>query len=151
MAKSGGQPKAKKGGRKAKCANGMASDKPYSQDDLLRALKHELRREILRLMHASGEPLGPAQIERTLKLGAGPKDQLTGVSYHVRILRDFKIVSLDRTEPARGATEHLYASEASDDPWVRGLLKRTREDDEASLWPRGRPQGSKRVAKKKRR
>jgi hypothetical protein len=128
-------------------ANG---EKPYSDEDLLRALNHHLRGQILRLLHSSREPLGPAQIERELKLDPGHGNRLSDVSYHTKVLAKFNAVSMVGTRMVRGATEHFYASLVSDATWVRGLLSRTQESDEAALWPNGRNQGGERTPRGKR-
>lgn len=140
MAKSGERPKAKtkKSAGKGKRANGA---KPYGEDDLIKALNHALRRQTLRLLHASRKPLSPAQIEAKLELGKVPKDQLSQVSYHVKVLVRFKVLSLVDEQQVRGAMEHFYASEVSSNAWVRSTLKRTQKSDEAQLWPKGRRGG----------
>jgi DNA-binding transcriptional ArsR family regulator len=151
MAKSGGRPKAKKGAGKAKRAQGAPSDKPYKEDDLIRAVNHPLRRQILRLLHSSRDPLSPMQIEKTLELGDEPKENLSTISYHVRVLADYKISPKVGQRQVRGAMQRFYVSEVSDSACVRGLLKRTLESDEAQLWPKGREQSGKKAPKKKRR
>lgn len=138
MAKSGERPKAKKGAGKAKRANRA---KRYEEDDLIKALNHALRRQTLRLLHSSRGPLSPAQVEAKLELGDGPKDQLSQVSYHMKVLVRFKVVSLVDEQQVRGAMEHFYVSEVSNNTWVRNSLKRTQKSDEAQLWPKGRRGG----------
>lgn len=115
-------------------------EEPCRDEQLLRALIHRLRRQTLRLLHASPEPLSPCQIERELKLGRGQKRKLSDVSYHIRALADLNAVSLVYTEPIRGATEHFYTSEVSDIGWLCGVLSRTQQSDEAQLWPGDRQQ-----------
>jgi DNA-binding transcriptional ArsR family regulator len=138
MAKSGERPKAKKSAGKGRRANGA---KPYEEDDLIKALNHALRRQALRLLHASRKPLSPAQIEAKLELGEAPKDQLSQVSYHVKVLVRLKVISLVDEQQVRGAMEHFYTSEVSSNAWVRNSLKRTQKSDEAQLWPKGRRGG----------
>lgn len=128
-------------------ANG---EKPYTDEDLLRALNHRLRRQILRLLHSSREPLSPTQIERELKLDPGHGNRLSDVSYHTKVLAKFNAVSMVDTRMVRGAVEHFYSSLVSDATWVRGLLSRTQESDEAALWPNGRNQGGERTPRGKR-
>jgi DNA-binding transcriptional ArsR family regulator len=148
MAKSGGRPKAKKNAGEAKHVKGARTDKPYEEDDLIRALNHPLRRQILRALHVSQKPLGAARLEEILDLGEEPKEWLGNVSYHVRCLFHLKIASLVDEQMARGAMEHFYVSEVSDVAWVRGLLKRMGGKDEALLWPGGRgPSRKKALAK----
>jgi DNA-binding transcriptional ArsR family regulator len=123
---------------KAQDAKRPQPDEPCRDEQLLRALIHRLRRQILRLVHASPEPLSPCQIERALDLPRDNGRSLSGVSYHMRALADLEVLSLVNTQLVRGATEHFYASEVSDVGWLRGVLSRTQQSDEAQLWPRGR-------------
>jgi hypothetical protein len=141
MAKSG-RPKTKTGRQKAEHANGAGSGKPYEEADLIRAINHPLRRQILRLLHSSEDPLSPTQIEQTLELGHEPKESLSTVSYHVRALAE-----VGRRQ-VRGAMEHFYASQVSDCAWVCHSLKKTRKSDEASLRPTGSWRKGKRATKK---
>lgn len=67
---------------------------------LLKALAHPLRVAILDLMNA-GE-WSPNELKKALNEG------LSQVSYHVKVLKDFGMIELSRTEPRRGAVEHFY-------------------------------------------
>jgi DNA-binding transcriptional ArsR family regulator len=67
---------------------------------LLKALAHPLRVQILDLMNA-GE-WSPNELKKALDEG------LSQVSYHVKVLKDFGMIELTRTEPRRGAVEHFY-------------------------------------------
>jgi hypothetical protein len=138
MAKSGRRPKADEGDGKDERPKDAGKAKPYKEDDLIRALNHAVRRQSLRLLHSSKEPLSPGQIDATLELGKNPKDHLSKVAYHLSTMSRLKVISLVDEQPARGAMEHFYTSEVSDSAWVRNLLKRTQESDEAQLWPKGR-------------
>jgi DNA-binding transcriptional ArsR family regulator len=82
---------------------------------LLGALRHPLRRRILREM-ADGKETSPRQ------LAARTGDPLTNVSYHVRVLAACKAVTLVRTEPARGSVQHFYRRTV-DTPWVHQVLE----------------------------
>lgn len=92
----------------------MASLKRSDDNNLLAALRHPLRRQILRLM-ASEETISPRQLSTLLEL------PLSNVSYHVRVLVDCDAVSLDRMVPVRGSTQHFYRT-AIDAPWAREIL-----------------------------
>ncbi len=81
---------------------------------LLAALRHPLRRRILRLMEAE-EPISPSQL--SIKL----EHPLSNVSYHVRVLADCEAVALVFTEPARGSVEHFYRASV-EAPWARDML-----------------------------
>jgi DNA-binding transcriptional ArsR family regulator len=70
------------------------------QMKLLKALAHPLRVAILDLM-STGE-WSPNELKKALNEG------LSQVSYHVKVLKDFEMVEMTRTEPRRGAVEHFY-------------------------------------------
>ena len=93
----------------------MTSLSPSDDDDLLVALRHPLRRRILRQM-AGEEAVSPRALSTTL-------DQpLSNVSYHVRVLADCAAVTLVRTEPVRGSVQHFYST-AIEAPWARQVLR----------------------------
>jgi DNA-binding transcriptional ArsR family regulator len=91
----------------------MAGDR---SDDtaLLSALRHPLRRRILRLMEAE-EPISPRQISIQLE------HPLSNVSYHVRVLADCAAIALVFTEPVRGSMQHFYRASV-EAPWARQML-----------------------------
>jgi len=67
---------------------------------LVKSLAHELRAEILAILNERmASPKGLAT-----ELGEG----LSQVSYHVKVLRDYKVITLVKTVPRRGAVEHYY-------------------------------------------
>lgn len=75
-----------------------------------KALSHPLRGRILqRLAERTASP-GDVAAELGVPLGV--------VSYHVRMLRDYGMVELVRTEPRRGALQHFY----------RATVRRTEPD-----------------------
>jgi predicted transcriptional regulator len=83
-------------------------------NDLLVALRHPLRRDILRQM-GSREATSPREI-------AGALDRpLSNVSYHVRVLADRGTIVLVRTEPVRGSMQHFYRT-TIEAPWARQIL-----------------------------
>lgn len=67
---------------------------------LIKGLAHPLRVKILELMNA--REYSPREIER--ELGEG----LSQVSYHVKVLKDFELIEMTKTQPRRGAVEHYY-------------------------------------------
>lgn len=67
---------------------------------MVRALAHPLRVEILRLLEEG--PSGPKRLAD--RMG----EQLSNVSYHTRVLHDCGCIELLETIPARGAVEHIY-------------------------------------------
>jgi DNA-binding transcriptional ArsR family regulator len=93
------------------------------EENLLTALGHPLRREILRAM-ADGKPVSPRELSETLR------QPLSNVSYHVRALVQNEAVKLVRTRPARGSIQHFYRSTVQA-PWaleVLGLGETNSED-----------------------
>jgi DNA-binding transcriptional ArsR family regulator len=82
--------------------------------ELLVALRHPLRRQILRAM-VQNEPISPRQISDELR------QPLSNVSYHVRVLADCGVVALVDTTPVRGSMQHFY-SPTIDEPWVLEVL-----------------------------
>jgi DNA-binding transcriptional ArsR family regulator len=90
-------------------------------NDLFNALGHPMRRAILREMLDSPAEVSPREL--ALKLS----EQLSALSYHVRVLADCGAIELVRTERIRGSTQHFYravvraswalcALKAGDDP-----------------------------------
>lgn len=88
----------------------------HSDDNaLLVALRHPLRRRILREM-ADGRTTSPRELSVVLR------QPLSNVSYHVRVLVACAAVTLIETKPARGSIQHFYRS-AVDAPWARQVLE----------------------------
>lgn len=82
-------------------AAGAAKEKKLPLDQrLMKALAHPLRVVILDLLNKA--EWSPRELER--ELGEG----LSQVSYHVKVLKDFELIEMTRTEPRRGAVEHYY-------------------------------------------
>jgi DNA-binding transcriptional ArsR family regulator len=83
-------------------------------NELLIALRHPLRRQILRAM-AEQDPISPRQISDELR------QPLSNVSYHVRVLADCGAVTLVDTAPVRGSMQHFY-SPTIEEPWALAVL-----------------------------
>lgn len=66
----------------------------------VKSLSHELRVEIMTVL--SERVASPNELATMLNVG------LSGVSYHVKVLKDYGRIELVRTEPRRGAVEHYY-------------------------------------------
>jgi DNA-binding transcriptional ArsR family regulator len=98
--------------------------------ELLIALRHPLRREILRAM-AVQDPISPRQISDELR------EPLSNVSYHVRVLADCGAVTLVDTAPVRGSMQHFY-SPTIEEPWALAVLGLSENDDPA---PGGEDEG----------
>ena len=92
----------------------MANLNRSDDNDLLVALRHPVRRDILRTM-AGEEAISPRQIATALH------QPLSNVSYHVRVLSDCAAVSLVRTKPVRGSMQHFYRVSV-EAPWARQVL-----------------------------
>jgi DNA-binding transcriptional ArsR family regulator len=89
-------------------------------NDLLVALRHPLRRDILREM-AGKKAISPGKISATLH------KPLSNVSYHVHVLADCAAISLVSTKPARGSMQHFYRA-TIEAPWARQLLGWDKQD-----------------------
>ncbi|MGN6557568.1 MAG: hypothetical protein ACTHLH_06105, partial [Solirubrobacterales bacterium] len=85
---------------------------------LLKALRHPLRRELLRRYVEASEPLSPRD------LAALTKRPLSSVSYHVRELAKFDAIEILEEEPRRGSVAHFYGATSLVDevPWGRAAL-----------------------------
>jgi DNA-binding transcriptional ArsR family regulator len=89
--------KSTKGSKRGK---GRAKSKRGVNQDLVKSLAHELRAEILAILNE--RMASPNELAK--ELGEG----LSQVSYHVKVLKDYKVITLVKTEPRRGAVEHYY-------------------------------------------
>jgi DNA-binding transcriptional ArsR family regulator len=91
------------------------SDKDSSEtSQLLVALGHPLRRQILRLM-ASEERVSPRDLSRTLGR------PLSNLSYHIRVLLECGAIELVDMQPVRGSMQHFYRV-AIETEWARAVL-----------------------------
>lgn len=79
----------------------MAGSKPKG-NDLFNALGHPMRRRILREMLDGGGETSPRELSAKLS------EQLSALSYHVRVLAECRAIELVRTEQIRGSTQHFY-------------------------------------------
>ena|ERR1700710_2433733 len=71
--------------------------------DLFNALGHPMRRQILReMLDNTSEEISPRELSARLS------QQLSALSYHVRVLAECRAVELVRTEQIRGSTQHFY-------------------------------------------
>jgi len=67
---------------------------------LIKALAHPLRVRLL--AHMNDREWSPNELSGELNEG------LSQISYHVKVLKDFEMIEMTRTEPRRGAVEHYY-------------------------------------------
>lgn len=104
--------------RRAGQVSPVASKREDPTQALLKALRHPLRRELLRRFLAATEPLGPTE------LAASMKQPLSNLSYHVRELAKFGAVEITEEEPRRGSVAHFYEAAAwvKETPWVQDAL-----------------------------
>ncbi|HEY1855554.1 MAG TPA: helix-turn-helix domain-containing protein, partial [Solirubrobacterales bacterium] len=100
----------------------MTSLDRSDDNDLLTALRHPLRRRILRRMDEK-EAISPRELSQQLQ------EPLSNVSYHVRVLVDCAAVTLVDTQPVRGSMQHFYCG-AVDTPWARQVLDISADEDE---------------------
>jgi len=80
----------------------MAPGSNPKANDLFNALGHPMRRRILREMLDEGGEVSPRELAAKLS------EQLSALSYHVRVLAECRAVELVRTEQIRGSTQHFY-------------------------------------------
>jgi DNA-binding transcriptional ArsR family regulator len=97
------------------------SDHTDDDNELLIALRHPLRRRILRTM-ATQDSISPRQISDELR------QPLSNVSYHVRVLADCGAVTLVDTTPVRGSMQHFYST-AIEEPWALAVLGLSDQDE----------------------
>lgn len=92
----------------------MTSPASSDDNDLLVALRHPLRRQILQRMNGE-ESISPRELSSALR------QPLSNISYHVRVLAECDAVSLVETKPVRGSMQHFYCT-SIDAPWARQVL-----------------------------
>ncbi len=93
----------------------MGSAAESRTTDLLLALSHPLRREILRIL-ADELPRSPSDLAESLDL------PLPAVSYHVRVLVSRGAVRLVRTTPSNGSERHFYLPSIEAE-WARSVIE----------------------------
>jgi Fe2+ or Zn2+ uptake regulation protein len=93
----------------------------------LAALKHVMRRQLLRCLNESESPRTPQSLARQMRR------EVTPVIYHLRALMRARMVQRVSVESRREAAEQPYESIVGDDPAVNELLAETAADDERLL------------------
>jgi len=85
---------------------------------LLDALRHPLRRSLLRRFIESKVVLSPKKLARL------EKHPLSNVAYHVRTMEKHGAIEIAETRPMGGSVEHFYqpTSLAKETPWVLETL-----------------------------
>jgi DNA-binding transcriptional ArsR family regulator len=86
---------------------------------LVKALAHSLRVEILTILNE--RMASPNELSKELDEG------LSQVSYHVKVLKDFDMIEMVKTEPRRGAVEHYYraSTKVFIPVWVMKLMPKS--------------------------
>ncbi len=118
-------------------ARGSKSQKPRKRGkkavkgpntaEVVEALNHRLRRDVLRWIHDNGnEPTSPVSLSKTLG------EDLSSVSYHVTVLLQKKALTQAGTRQRRGAMEHFYVSTVLDNEIAMSVLEKTRKTDQSS-------------------
>jgi DNA-binding transcriptional ArsR family regulator len=105
----------------------MAGSKPKA-NDLFNALGHPMRRQILREMLDAREEVSPRELAAKLS------EQLSALSYHVRVLAECQAVELVRTQQIRGSTQHFYRAVVKAN-WALSALKASDEPPGGSRAP----------------
>ncbi len=113
-----------KGHSHGKARRRKAQKKPQGED-LTHALNHEVRRDILRLLHSSAGSCSSGDM--AAKLNQTP----ARVGYHIRVLRRHGAIALAEVEPVRNSIKHFYASKVEAHPVVLGFLEKTKKADKA--------------------
>lgn len=93
--------------------------KPTSgEETLIFLLRHPLRKWLLRLYIEAKKGLSPKE------LSVPTNQDVSSVSYHVRVLAEHGAVVLVAEEPRRGSVEHFYKATPLVDevPWARAVL-----------------------------
>jgi len=92
------------------------------EEDTLKALQHPMRRKILRHMGGVNAKKGAILEEVSPRdLALALRQPLSNVSYHVRVLADFKAITSTRVEPVRGTLRHFYRLSLTE-PWALQIL-----------------------------
>lgn len=90
---------------------------------LIHALNHPARRQILRQLGELGSERSPNEMAEAAAFS------LSGLSFHARVLSELQVTRCTRTQPVRGALEHFYASNVSDNELVAAILLETADED----------------------
>lgn len=84
------------------------------QTNLIKALVHPTRRQILKTM-AKHSPISPRQLSGQIG------EPLSNVGYHVRVLAANDLVQLVDEVPVGGSMQHFYRM-TLEEPWALGIL-----------------------------
>lgn len=86
---------------------------------IVKALSHPLRVKILAVLN--DRVASPTELSKELEEG------LSQVSYYVKVLKDFDLIEMVKTEPRRGAVEHYYraSTKVFIPVWVMKLMPKS--------------------------
>jgi DNA-binding transcriptional ArsR family regulator len=90
---------------------------------LIHALNHPARRQILRQLSGREAEKSPSEMAEAETFS------LSGISFHARVLCELQVTRCTRTQPVRGAIEHFYASNVTDNELVTAILVETENED----------------------
>lgn len=96
---------------------------------LLGLLHHPLRRAILRRLDGENSQ-SPNELARKLNC------DLSNISYHVKVLKDARVIKLTKTEQIRGTVCHYYVSALTNSKLVQTILAETAKGDPQPLPPK---------------
>jgi len=103
---------------------GSGGDDESGRYNLISALNHKMRRQMLRRLNRSEDPLSPAKLSEQMKV------PLSNASYHMDVLRKCGATAVVDEQRVRGAVEHFHESQVVDHPGVRAMLDETEAGDE---------------------
>ena len=86
---------------------------------VIKAMGHPLRVEILAILN--DRTASPNELSKELDEG------LSQISYHIKVLKDFEMIEMVKTEPRRGAIEHYYraSTKVFIPVWVMKLMPKS--------------------------
>jgi len=95
------------------------TDKENPEEGLLEALRHPLRRTLLRLCIEAEKMLSPKDLALLVN-----HPMLSNVAYHVRVLKEHGALAIVHEKPVRGAVAHYYRPTplVAVTPWVRAVI-----------------------------
>jgi predicted transcriptional regulator len=91
---------------------------------MLEALRHPLRRQILRELHGSDGPVSPVELA-----GIFVDWETSAIAFHFRALEKMRIVRCKETKRIRGSTKHLFVSNVKRNSLVLAILGETEKAD----------------------
>jgi DNA-binding transcriptional ArsR family regulator len=98
----------------------LMADNSAEHQGALAALRHPLRRRILRAM-SDRRQISPRELAERLD------EPLSNVSYHVRTLAEHGAVTEVKRKQVRGATQHFYRW-ALKSKWAQDILRETKDE-----------------------